>query len=97
VGAVVNFYGIHPAVKPEYGNLQGPVLILAGDKDPMAGPEPSRAVEQSIKAAGKQAEVVIYPGADHAFMNETRPEVYREDVAQDAWQKMVNHLRSNLR
>jgi carboxymethylenebutenolidase len=97
VGAVVDFYGIHPAVKPDYSQLQGPVLILAGDKDQMAGTEPSRAVEQGIKAAGKQAEVVIYPGADHAFMNEQRPEVYKEDVARDAWDKMLNHLRSNLR
>ena len=97
VGAVVDFYGIHPAVKPDYSKLQGPVLILAGDKDAMAGTEPSRAVEQGIKEAGKQADVVIYPGADHAFMNEQRPEVYKEDVAKDAWEKMLNHLRSNVR
>jgi carboxymethylenebutenolidase len=96
VGAVVDFYGIHPAVQPDYTQLQGPVLILCGEKDPMAGPEPSRAVEQAIKAAGKQAELVVYPGSDHAFMNETRPEVYDDDVAKDAWQRMVNHLRSNL-
>lgn len=97
VGAVVDFYGIHPAVKPDYSKLQGPVLIICGDKDPMAGPEQCRAVEQAIKAAGKQAEVIVYPGADHAFMNETRPEVYREDIARDAWQKMLDHLRANLR
>ncbi len=96
VGAVVDFYGIHPAVKPDYSKLQGPVLILCGDKDPMAGPEACRAVEQGIKAAGKQAEVVVYPGADHAFMNEQRPEVYKDDVARDAWDKMVRHLRANL-
>ncbi len=96
VGAVVDFYGIHPNVKPDYSQLQGPVLILCGDKDQMAGPEASRGVEQAIKAAGKQAEVVVYPGADHAFMNEQRPEVYKDDFARDAWGKMVNHLRSNL-
>jgi carboxymethylenebutenolidase len=97
VGAVVDFYGIHPAIQPDYRKLQGPVLILCGDQDPMAGPEPSRAAEQAIKAAGKQAELVVYPGANHAFMNETRPDVYKADFAGDAWQKMITHLRSNLK
>jgi carboxymethylenebutenolidase len=97
VGAVVDFYGIHPAIQPDYSKLQGPVLILCGDKDPMAGPKPSHAVEQAIKTAGKQAELVIYPGVDHAFMNETRSDVYQADVANDAWQRMITHLRSNLR
>lgn len=96
VGAVVDFYGIHPDVKPDYSKLQGPVLILCGDQDPMSGPEPSGQVEQGIKAAGKQAEMVVYPGAGHAFMN-PNPYGYKEDAARDAWGKMLNHLRSNVR
>ena len=97
VGAVVDFYGVHPAVKPDYSKLQGPVLILTGDKDPMAGPEPSGAVEQGIKAAGKQAEIVVYPDAGHAFMNDTRPDAYKADAAADAWSRMVNHFKANLK
>ena len=97
VGAVVDFYGIHPNVKPDYSKLQGPVLIICGDQDPMSGPEPSGQVEQSIKAAGKQAQMVVYPAASHAFMNDTRPEVYKADAAADAWGKMVGHLRAHLR
>ena len=30
VGATVNFYGIHPSVKPDYSKLSGPVLGLFG-------------------------------------------------------------------
>lgn len=97
VGVVVDFYGVHPAVKPDYSKLQGPVLILCGDQDPMAGPAASGAVEQGIKAAGKQASMVVYPGAGHAFMNDTRRDAYKEDAAKDAWGKMVNHLKTNLR
>lgn len=97
VGAVVDFYGVHPNVKPDYSKLQGPVLILVGDQDPMSGPEPSGQVEQGIKAAGKQAQMVVYPGAGHAFMREGDPQAYKEDAAKDAWGKMLNHLRSHLR
>lgn len=97
VGAVVDFYGIHPAVKPDYSHLQGPVLLLCGDQDPMSGPGPSGEVAQAIKAAGKQAEMVVYPGAGHAFMNDTRPEAYKENAAKDAWGRMASHLKANLR
>ncbi|MPZ14566.1 MAG: prolyl oligopeptidase family serine peptidase, partial [Chloroflexi bacterium] len=97
VGTVVDFYGIHPNVRPDYPRLQGPVLLIAGDKDPMAGPGPSGQVVEAIKAAGKQAELIVYPGADHAFMNEQRPDVYHEQHASDAWSKMVSHVKVNLR
>lgn len=97
VGAVVDFYGIHPNVKPDYSQLQGPVLILVGDQDPMSGPEPSGQVEQGIKSAGKQAEMVVYPGAGHAFMRDWDAQTYKEDAAKDAWARMLNHLRSNVR
>ncbi|HEX4993525.1 MAG TPA: dienelactone hydrolase family protein, partial [Methylomirabilota bacterium] len=33
VGAVVDFYGIHPNVKPDYRKLNGPVLGLFAEKD----------------------------------------------------------------
>jgi len=96
VGAVVDFYGIHPNVKPNYSRLQGPVLILVGDQDPMSGPEPSGQVEQAIKAAGKQVEMVVYPGAGHAFMRDWDPQAYKEDAAKDAWNRMLSHLRGNV-
>jgi len=96
VGTVVDFYGIHPNVKPDYSKLQGPVLLLVGDQDPMSGPGPSGEVERAIKAAGKSAEMVVYPGAGHAFVNDTRPDAYNADAAKDAWERMVRHLRANI-
>ncbi len=97
VGAVVDLYGIHPAVKPDYSKLQGPVLLIAGDQDPMAGPEPLGGIERDIKAAGKSAELKVYPGAGHAFLNEQRADAYNAEAASDAWSRTVNHLKSNLK
>ncbi|MPZ15609.1 MAG: dienelactone hydrolase family protein [Chloroflexi bacterium] len=97
VGTVVDCYGGHPNVRPDYPRLQGPVLLIAGDKDPMAGPGPLGQVLDAIKAVGQQAELIVYPGAGHAFMNEQRPDAYHEQHAGDAWSKMVNHLKANLR
>ena len=34
-----------------------------------------------LRGLGKSVEIIIYPGADHAFFNDTRPEVYDADAA----------------
>ncbi len=39
VGACVNFYGIHPNVKPDYSKLSGPVLGLFAEKDGFVTPQ----------------------------------------------------------
>jgi carboxymethylenebutenolidase len=33
------------------------------------------ALEDELKSLGKSIEVHIYPGVDHAFFNDTRPQV----------------------
>jgi carboxymethylenebutenolidase len=97
VGACVNFYGIHPNVKPAYANLSGPVLGLFAEKDAYVTPATARQVEADIKAAGKTCEVHIYPGVDHGFFNDERPDVYDKAAATDAWRRTLNHFRTNLR
>ncbi len=76
IGAVVDFYGVHPNVKPDYSRLGGPVLGLFAEKDAFVTPQTAREVEAAIKKAGKPVEIHIYPGADHAFFNDERADVY---------------------
>jgi len=53
VGATINFYGIHPNVKPDYSKLSGPVLGLFAEKDGFVTPDVAKQVDAAIKAAGK--------------------------------------------
>jgi carboxymethylenebutenolidase len=53
-------------------------------------------LEQFLKRTGRTGGVVRYPQADHAFFNDTRKEVYREDDAKDAWAKALAFLRKYL-
>ena len=53
-------------------------------------------LERQVKDLGKQIEVKIYTGADHAFFNDTRPEVYNAEAAADAWQRTIAFLREHL-
>lgn len=96
IGACVVFYGGHPKVKPDLPNLHAPVLGLYGENDRSVTPAVVRDLEQRLKTLGKQIEVKIYPGADHAFFNDTRPQVYNAEAAADAWQRTVDFLRKNL-
>jgi carboxymethylenebutenolidase len=97
IGAVVDFYGIHPNVKPDWSKLQAPVLGLFAEQDEMVTPAVARDLERQVRAAGKQIEIHVYPGVDHAFMNDERPEVYSPDTAADAWQRTLSFLRDHLR
>jgi carboxymethylenebutenolidase len=96
VGACVVFYGGHPKVKPDLPNLEAPVLGLYGERDKSITPDSVRSLERNLKALGKQVDVIIYPNADHAFFNDTRPAVYVPEAAADAWQRTIDFLRKHL-
>ncbi len=96
VGACVIFYGIHPKVQPDLENLQAPVLGLYAEKDSSVPPSAVRELEAKLKSLGKQAEMHIYPNTDHAFFNDTRPEVYNPEAAADAWRRTLAFFRQHL-
>jgi carboxymethylenebutenolidase len=94
INKCVVFYGIHPNVKPDLPNLQAPVLGNYAGNDAFVTPETVNQLEQQLQALGKQVDFKIYPGTNHAFFNDTRPEVYNAEAANDAWQRTINFLRS---
>jgi carboxymethylenebutenolidase len=96
IGACVVFYGGHPNVKPDLPNLHAPMLGLYAGKDGFVTPQSVRELESKLKALGKPVEAVIYPGTDHAFFNDSRPEVYNAEAAADAWQRTVDFLHKHL-
>jgi carboxymethylenebutenolidase len=97
VGACVIFYGIHPKVEPPLENLRAPVLGLYAENDEFVPPASVRELEGKLKALGKQVEIHIYEGTDHAFFNDTRPEVYNAEAAADAWQRTLALFREHIR
>jgi carboxymethylenebutenolidase len=97
IGACVNFYGIHPNVKPDYAKLAGPVLGLFAEKDQFVTPQVARDVDAAIKKVGKPSEVHIYPNVDHAFFNDERADVYNKAAAEDAWRRTLALFRQHLK
>jgi carboxymethylenebutenolidase len=97
IGAVVDFYGIHPNVKPDYTRLSGPVLGLFAEEDTFVTPDAAREMEAAIRKAGTAVEIHIYPGVDHAFFNDERADAYDKTAADDAWRRTLAHFRAHLR
>jgi carboxymethylenebutenolidase len=68
--------------------LKCPLLALDGAKDTVANVSDVQAAVAKATAAGKQAEIVIYPDAGHGFHADYRPGYNAADAA-DGWQKML--------
>jgi carboxymethylenebutenolidase len=73
--------------------LKVPVRGLYGAEDasiPIADVEKMR---EALKAAGNTAsEIIVYPGAPHAFFADYRPN-YRKEAAEDGWKQMQAWFR----
>jgi carboxymethylenebutenolidase len=96
VGACVVFYGIHPNVKPDLAALTAPVLGIYGSRDQTTPPSAVAELDRALSALGKRHEFHTYD-ADHAFFNDTRPQVYAPAAAADAWSKTLAFFRRELR
>jgi carboxymethylenebutenolidase len=53
-------------------------------------------LEAEFKKHSKQIELVIWPGAQHAFMNRDNLNRYNPDIAKQAREKTVSFLRKVL-
>lgn len=97
VGAAVSFYGGFGKLKIDWTRLQAPLLLFFGGEDKGVTAEGGRKLESDLKAMGKSVEMHVYEGADHAFFNDTRPEVYRPEAAADAWKRTLEFFRKHIR
>jgi len=107
VKAAVPFYGggIGSVMQPgertpkaplEYADkLTAPMLLFFGEKDafiPLAEVDRIKARLAELK---KEAEVVVYSGADHGFFCNERPSFHPE-AAKDAWERLRKFFAKHL-
>jgi carboxymethylenebutenolidase len=95
LSAAVPFYGVPPAEKVDYKKVTAPILAHFSKPDQWATVEKAEAVKAELDAQHKPMQLEVYD-AQHAFMNDTRPEVYDEKCAKLAWQRTVDFLNKHL-
>ena len=76
--------------------MRCPYLGLFGAEDaiiPLADVAELRSILERVR---KPHEIHVYPGAGHAFFNDTRPDAYRPEAAADAWPRALDFLHHHL-
>ena len=98
VTAVAPFYGVipWPGAQPDWTKLTGSVRGHYAELDGFSNPDTVRALEKQLRDLGKDVELEIHPGVDHAFFNDARPEVYNAGEATRAWNDTVAFFRAEL-
>lgn len=95
LSAVVPFYGIPPADKVDYSKVTAPILMHVAQHDEWVSVPKAEALKKELEGHGKSIELHVYD-AQHAFVNDTRPEVYKKDAAELAWSRTVAFLKKHL-
>ena len=93
--AAAPFYGDVPDERV-LAKLRAPTLFIAALRDKWINPEKVQGLKEVAKKYNLPVEVVSYD-ADHAFFNDTRPEVYDAEAAADAWRRVLEHFRKHLK
>lgn len=98
IGACAPFYGLIPweGTQPDWNQVKAPVRGHFAELDGFFGPDLARGLEETLRAAGVDAEIEIHSGVDHAFFNDARPEVYNADASQSAWASTTAFFSSTL-
>lgn len=85
----------HPPIDDAAG-ITGAMLALYGSKDAFIPMDEVELVKSRLKQLGKNAEVIVYEGADHGFFCDQRPS-YKKDAAEDAWRRTLALFDKHLR
>jgi carboxymethylenebutenolidase len=108
LSAVASFYGmvryeagLEPIKKPRQPldaipDLTCPLLGLYGAEDHLIPVADVEELKRRLAQTKHAHEVHIYPGAGHAFLNDTRPDAYRPQASEAAWGCLEPFLRREL-
>jgi carboxymethylenebutenolidase len=95
IDAAVMYYGWPPTDAEGLTGLTAPLLGLFGEEDGGIPVDSVRAFEAALGEMGADAEIVIYPGAGHAFANPSGQN-YQAEAAEDSWQRTVAFFSEHL-
>jgi len=96
IKAAAPFYGEIPD-DATLESLRCPLLYFYGTDDFWIQRAEVDRLGATMARLGKPGEIHIYEGVPHAFFNDTRPDVFRPGEAKDAWTRMLDLFRKNLK
>jgi carboxymethylenebutenolidase len=95
IAATVVYYGHLEMDKAKLAKLQSPVIGFFGALDKSLPVDGVHQFEKTAKELGKNVEIHVYDGADHAFANPSGG-AYNEKAARDSWSRTTAFLKKYL-
>ena len=92
VGTVAVFYGTDDG---DYSTARAAYLGHFAERDDFEPLEAVRALEEKIRAAGREVTFHVYPGTGHWFVEPNRPE-YDAEAADLVWERTLAFLKARL-
>jgi carboxymethylenebutenolidase len=93
IGAVVTIYGTDDG---DYTTTRAAYLGHFAEHDDFEPLEAVRALEEKIRAAGREVTFHVYPGTGHWFVEPNQPDVYNAAAADLVWDRTLAFLKSRL-
>jgi carboxymethylenebutenolidase len=82
------FYGIPPKAVFDASQVKLPLILHFASSDDWCTPALVDELESGLERSKTRFELYRYD-AEHAFMNEARPEVYEPEAARQAWERSI--------
>jgi carboxymethylenebutenolidase len=97
VVAAVSYYGFpRQGMDWDLSAVKGAVLGHYAEVDDFAPRELADQIERDLRDAGVRVTFHHYPGTQHAFFNDTRPEVHDPEAAELSWRRTLDFLHEAL-
>jgi carboxymethylenebutenolidase len=97
VAAAVSYYGFpREGLDWDLSATKGAVLGHYAEQDDFAPRELADQMERELRDAGVRVTFHHYPGTQHAFFNDTRPEVHDREAAELSWRRTLDFFRETL-
>jgi len=96
IDATVIYYGNLNTNPADLTRINAPIIGFFGDEDRGIPLDGVRRFESVLDSLGKSVDIHVYEGANHAFANPSGGR-YKEDAAEDAWEKTMDFLTRHLK
>ena len=90
IDAGAPFYGVLPSGNPDPASIQRPIQGHYAEHD-----DATKSVPE-LEAGINDSQFYVYPGTQHAFCNDDRPEVYDADATATAMDRTVRFFNTHL-
>lgn len=95
-GGAFSPWGEGPSVFDRFGDLKSIVYGFYGNDDKNPSPADVDKFDARLTELGVEHKFYRYEGAGHAFQNTVNRDNYRPKQSEDAWEKVIRHLKGHL-